>query len=219
LAIKIALAGEGGQGVQVIANILAEAANAEGKEAIYIPNFGVEQRGGVSIAYVQIDDKRIGSPKFSKADIVVALSNRAVDRTRRYVDQRTTFVYDDSLVQAAEIDEHAMGIQAVEADPRSQRRTEVVDDSKEKVTVKLPDNAANVIAISANDIAKNELHPRVFNIIILGAVLKATEVVPLERIKAAIEEKLGDKFEKNPELRDLNYKALEKGMSLVERVV
>jgi 2-oxoglutarate ferredoxin oxidoreductase subunit gamma len=123
------------------------------------------------------------------------------------------------LVQAAEIDEHAMGIQAVEADPRSQRRTEVVDDSKEKVTVKLPDNAANVIAISANDIAKNELHPRVFNIIILGAVLKATEVVPLERIKAAIEEKLGDKFEKNPELRDLNYKALEKGMSLVERVV
>ena len=65
MAIKIALAGEGGQGVQVIANILAEAANAEGKEAIYIPNFGVEQRG-VSIAYVQIDDKRIGSPKFSK---------------------------------------------------------------------------------------------------------------------------------------------------------
>lgn len=219
MAIKIALAGEGGQGVQVIANILAEAANAEGKEAIYIPNFGVEQRGGVSIAYVQIDDNQIGSPKFPKADIVVALSNRAVERTRRYVDGRTTFVYDDSLVQAAEIDEHAMGVIAIEADPRSQRRTEVIDDSKEKLEVKLPDNAGNVIAISANDIAKNELHPRVFNIIILGAVLKATGVVPLERVKAAIEDKLGDKFEKNPELRDLNYKALEKGMSLVERVV
>lgn len=219
MAIKIALAGEGGQGVQVIANILAEAANAEGKEAIYIPNFGVEQRGGVSIAYVQIDDNRIGSPKFAKADIVVALSNRAVDRTRRYVDGRTTFVYDDSLVQAAEIDEHAMGVIANEADPRSQRTPETIDDSKEKLAVKLPDNAANVIAISANDIAKNELHPRVFNIIILGAVLKATSVVPLESIKAAIEDKLGDKFEKNPKLRDLNYKALDKGMSLVERVV
>lgn len=219
MAIRIVLAGEGGQGVQVIANILAESANAEGKEAIYIPNFGVEQRGGVSIAYVQIDDKRIGSPKFPKGDIVIALSNRAVDRTRRYVDERTTFVYDSSLVAAAEIDEHAMGIQAVDADPRSQRRTEVIDDSKERETVKLPDNAANVIGIPANDIAKNELHPRVFNIMILGAVLKATGVVPLERIKAAIEDKLGDKFEKNPELRDLNYRALEKGMSLVERVV
>lgn len=219
MAIRIVLAGEGGQGVQVIANILAESANAEGKEAIYIPNFGVEQRGGVSIAYVQIDDKRIGSPKFPKGDIVIALSNRAVDRTRRYVDERTTFVYDSSLVAAAEIDEHAMGIQAVDADPRSQRQTEVIDDSKERDTVKLPDNAANVIGIPANDIAKNELHPRVFNIMILGAVLKATGVVPLERIKAAIEDKLGDKFEKNPELRDLNYRALEKGMSLVERVV
>lgn len=219
MAIRIVLAGEGGQGVQVIANILAEAANAEGKEAIYIPNFGVEQRGGVSIAYVQIDDERIGSPKFPKGDIVIALSNRAVDRTRRYVDQRTTFVYDSSLVAAAEIDEHAMGIQAVDADPRSQRRTEVVDDSKEKIEVQLPKDAANVIGIPANDIAKNELHPRVFNIMILGAVLKATDVVSLDRIKAAIEEKLGDKFEKNPELRDLNYRALEKGMSLVERVV
>lgn len=219
MAIRIVLAGEGGQGVQVIANILAEAANAEGKEAIYIPNFGVEQRGGVSIAYVQIDDERIGSPKFPKGDIVIALSNRAVDRTRRYVDQRTTFVYDSSLVAAAEIDEHAMGIQAVDADPRSQRRTEVVDDSKENSEVQLPTDAANVIGIPANDIAKNELHPRVFNIMILGAVLKATNVVSLDRIKSAIEEKLGDKFEKNPELRDLNYRALEKGMSLVERVV
>jgi 2-oxoglutarate ferredoxin oxidoreductase subunit gamma len=218
LAIRIVLAGEGGQGVQVIANILAESANAEGKEVIYIPNFGVEQRGGVSIAFVQIDDKRIGSPKFPKADIVVALSNRAVNRTRQYVDKRTTFIYDNSLVAAAEIDEHAMGIQAVEADPRSQRPTELVDEGKVKDQVQLPDNAANIIGIPANDIAKNELHPRVFNIIILGTLLKATAVVPLDRIKEAIEEKLGGKFEKNPELRDLNYKALDKGMSLVERV-
>jgi 2-oxoglutarate ferredoxin oxidoreductase subunit gamma len=50
--IKIALAGEGGQGVQSIAEILAEAANEGGKNALYIPNFGVEQRGGVSIAFV-----------------------------------------------------------------------------------------------------------------------------------------------------------------------
>ena len=47
MAIKIVLAGEGGQGVQIIANMLAESAYAEGKEAAYIPNFGVEQRGGI----------------------------------------------------------------------------------------------------------------------------------------------------------------------------
>lgn len=218
MAIKIALAGEGGQGVQAIANILAEAANTEGKEAIYIPNFGVEQRGGVSIAYVQIDNKRIGSPKFPKADIVIALSARAIERTARYVDGRTTFIYDSSVLAAAEIDDHVIGVQAVDADPRSQRRTEVIDETKQN-NVKLPTNAANIIGIPANDIAKNELHPRVFNVMILGAVIKATDVVSVDGIKQAIEDKLGDTFEKNPELRDLNFRALEKGMSLVERVV
>lgn len=218
MSIRIVLAGEGGQGVQAIANILAEAANAEGKEAIYIPNFGVEQRGGVSIAYVQIDDKTIGSPKFPKADIVIALSGRAVTRTARYVDQRTTFVYDSSLVAAAEIQEDAMGIQAVEADPRSQRQPEAIDDSSEN-EVELPKEAGRIVGIPANDIAKNELHPRVFNVMILGAVIKATGVVSENQIKQAIQEKFGSKFDDNPELKDLNFRALERGMSLVDRVV
>lgn len=215
---KIALAGEGGQGVQSVANILAEAANDNGQEAIYIPNFGVEQRGGVSIAYVQIDDKIIGSPKFKIADIVVALSDRAIERTKRYVGPETVFVYDSSTIQAAEIDDRAIGIQGIEADPRSQRPTNLTDDEAE-FTATLPKNAKAVIGIPANDIAKEELHPRVFNIMILGAVLKATGVVPVEKIKEAIEGKLGYKFDQNPELRELNYKALEKGMSLVEKVL
>ncbi len=215
---KIALAGEGGQGVQSVANILAEAANDNGQEAIYIPNFGVEQRGGVSIAYVQIDEKVIGSPKFKIADIVVALSDRAIERTKRYVGPETVFVYDSSSLKAAEIDDRAIGIQGVEADPRSQRPTNLTDDEA-KFNVELPKNAKAVIGIPANDIAKEELHPRVFNIMILGAVIKATGVVPVEKIKEAIELKLGKKFDQNPELRELNYKALEKGMSLVEKVL
>jgi 2-oxoglutarate ferredoxin oxidoreductase subunit gamma len=62
-AWKIALAGEGGQGVQSVAMILTEAAALEGKEILYIPNFGVEQRGGVSIAFVQIGDEKYWRPK------------------------------------------------------------------------------------------------------------------------------------------------------------
>ncbi|QNO14975.1 2-oxoacid:acceptor oxidoreductase family protein [Alkalicella caledoniensis] len=215
---KIALAGEGGQGVQSVANILAEAANDGGKEAIYIPNFGVEQRGGVSIAYVQIDDKVIGSPKFKTADIVVALSDRSIERTKRYVGPNTVFIYDSSTLQAAEIDDRAIGIQGVEADPRSQRPTSLTDDEAE-FTATLPTNAKAVIGIPANDIAKNELHPRVFNIMILGAVIKATGVLPIEKIKEAIELKLGSKFDAKPELRELNFKALERGMNLVDKVL
>lgn len=93
-AVKIALAGEGGQGVQSVAMILTDAAAMEGKEILYIPNFGVEQRGGVSIAFVQIGDEKIGAPKFKRGDIVVALSDRAVRRVAMYVGPETVFIYD-----------------------------------------------------------------------------------------------------------------------------
>ncbi len=184
MTTKIALAGEGGQGVQSVAEILAEAANQEGREAIYIPNFGVEQRGGVSIAFVQISDQTIGSPKFKTADIVIALSGRAIIRTQQYVDANTVFVYDS----------------AIEIDPEH-----------------LPKNAKRVLSIPALSVAQNELNPRVFNIIILGAVIEATKVVTMDQAKQAIEAKLGHKFAQKPELRDLNYRAMERGVELVQQ--
>ena len=58
--------------MQSIAQILAEAAYDEGKNALYIPNFGVEQRGGVSIAFLQIGEGQIGAPRFVEADILIS---------------------------------------------------------------------------------------------------------------------------------------------------
>jgi len=181
--VKIAIAGEGGQGVQSVANIMAEAAYNSGKQALYIPNFGVEQRGGVSVAFIQISDEVIGSPKFPKGDIVVALSDRAVKRTRQYVDSNTVFVYDS--------------------------RIQGIEDF-------LPREAKRIMAIPAIEIALNEFHPRVFNVIIMGAVIGATGIVQPEDAKKALEKKLGYKFEQDPRLRDLNFRALERGIHLVQ---
>ncbi len=184
--IKIALAGEGGQGVQSVAQIMTNAANDAGKEALYIPNFGVEQRGGVSIAFCQISDEKIGAPKFETGDIVIALSDRAVVRCQQYVGPGTIFVYEASI--------------------------EGVDEF-------LPKNAKKVLAIPALKIAKEELHPRVFNVIILGATLKATNIMSLDDAKSALEKKLGYKFEQNPKLRELNFKALERGAEIIEQLL
>jgi len=181
---KIALAGEGGQGVQSVAMILTEAAYDEGRQALYIPNFGVEQRGGVSVAYVQISDEPIGSPKFKTGDIVIALSDRAVYRTKQYVDARTVFVYDAGI-----------------------------EIPKEE----LPAPAGKILSIPAIQVAKEELHPRVFNVVIMGAVIGFTKVVSVEKAQKALEDKLGYKFEQDPSLRDLNYKALERGIELAEQ--
>ncbi len=96
--MKILIAGEGGQGVQSIAEILARAANEQNKFTTYIPNFGVEQRGGVSIAFVQIGDERLDYAKFDKADIMVAMCNRAIEPIKRYLDDDTLFIYDSSFI-------------------------------------------------------------------------------------------------------------------------
>lgn len=90
--IKVLIAGEGGQGVQSIAEILARAAFAENKKALYIPNFGVEQRGGVSLAFVIVDDKPVVYPKFEKADILTILTERALKRVESYIDQQTKVI-------------------------------------------------------------------------------------------------------------------------------
>jgi 2-oxoglutarate ferredoxin oxidoreductase subunit gamma len=183
---RIALAGEGGQGVQSIAEILAEAAYNQDRQAIYIPNFGLEQRGGVSIAFIQFSDARIGAPKFHKADVVVALSERAVSRTAIYSGSETLFVYDSGF----------------KVNPED-----------------LPREAKKIIGIPAIETANKDLHPRVFNIIIMGAVIGLTQVVSFEAAKDALESKLAYKFEKNPSLRELNFKALEIGKQMGEKAL
>jgi 2-oxoglutarate ferredoxin oxidoreductase subunit gamma len=179
---KIVLAGEGGQGVQSIAKILVEAGYEAKKEILYIPNFGVEQRGGVSIAFCQIADEKIGEPRFSKGDIVIMLSDRAIERCSTYINEYTTVIYDSSVCHT-------------------------------KPEVK----AKEIIAIEANKIANEQLSARVFNIIVLGVVLSATNVIDLQYVKGAMEYALGKKFEAKPELRELNYKALEMGMDLIQK--
>lgn len=177
---KIVLAGEGGHGVQSVAKILVDAGYEADKEVLYIPNFGVEQRGGVSIAFCQISDEEIGEPRFRKADIVVMLSDRAIDRCSCYVDENTTVIYDPSICNT-----------------------------------KPEYNAKQIIGIPANEIANDELTTRVFNIIILGIILESTKVVEVEHAKNAMEKALGKKFEARPELRDLNFKAIERGIQLI----
>lgn len=184
--VRVALAGEGGQGVQSVAEILAEAAYNENKQAIYIPNFGLEQRGGVSIAFIQVSDERIGAPKFNKADVVIAMSERAVGRTAGYSDSNTLFVYDDGF----------------NVDPEE-----------------LPQEAKQIIGLPAITTANEELHPRVFNVIIMGAVIGLTNMVTFDAAKNALEHKLSHKFENNPDLRELNFKALEIGKRMAEKAL
>jgi 2-oxoglutarate ferredoxin oxidoreductase subunit gamma len=89
---KVLFAGEGGQGVQAVAEILAKAAFKQGLKSAYIPNFGVEQRGGVSLAFVIISFEPIIYPKFREADILAIFSDRSIERVRPHLGPRTQVV-------------------------------------------------------------------------------------------------------------------------------
>lgn len=178
---KILIAGEGGQGIQTIAKILARSAFTQGLKTLYVPNFGVEQRGGVSVAFVQIANTELTYPKFKKADLLVVLNERAIQRSASYIGPATKIISNSSLI--------TRGL--------------------------LPaDN--NVAEIDATNIAQKEFTPQTLSILTLGAILPFLPMLKKEYIKKAIREQLGHKFKEKPELEELNYKALEKGISLTK---
>lgn len=198
--LKLLIAGEGGQGVQTIAQLLAETAALEGEYVTYIPNFGVEQRGGVSLAFVQISQNRqIEYPKFSKADILVVLCDRAIPRTKQYLGLNTIFVYDSSQVSPS-------SLPIRKCDPSDHN-------------CPFPYMACNfnkLFALPAFELSKKELDEKVFNVMILGAVLAISHVVKFRDVESVLDKKLEAKFKKNPKLKTLNEKALKIGINSIK---
>lgn len=211
---KVVVAGEGGQGVQALADTLALAAFRNNLNALYIPNFGIEQRGGVSLAMVQVSPGRIGSPKFLKADLVVALSGRALARTGKYCYQETIILYDSSLVEAPEVSDMVVGLQSYD--------TVAPEAFAEQTGYRSGNSTADLagqktFALPAADLAREKLHPRVFNMIILGAMVAVTTLVDLDLVKQALAEKLDRRFARDPQLQEHNFQALEMGYKLVKQ--
>jgi len=180
---NIIVSGEGGQGVLSIAKIIAKASWAQGKQTSYVPYFSTEKRGGISTAMTKISDDSISFPKFAKADLWVALSQRAVERIK-------PFLKDDSVVIV-----NSFLVKDVSAIAKW-----------------------NPHEINATTIAKEELKkPRTFNMVIMGAMLNFVPGVSKEGFEAALEKQFKDKYERDPELKDMNHKAFELGFNLIEK--
>jgi len=183
---KILIAGEGGQGVQTVAKLLNSAAYNKGLKVSYIPNYGVEQRGGVSIAFVQIQNKPVIYPKFEKGDLVIILSERSVLRTWRYVGPETIVIYNSSYI------------------PKT-----LVSSQKTKPKLMIPVDATN---IALNRLKEG----RVFNIIILGTILGCLNKLTFSEVKKELYRKFKKKKKKKVKLEKKNIEALKIGMELVK---
>lgn len=95
--IKLLISSEGGQGGQKMAVILAEAASQSGCQVSLLPHYGVEKRGGISLAYLIIADEKIANPRFSKADYLVVTTWRQLEIPRQFQNKETLVIYGGRL--------------------------------------------------------------------------------------------------------------------------
>ena len=82
---QLRLSGSGGQGVITAAIILAEAAVAEGKQAVQSQSYGPEARGGAH-------------PHVKTPDFVLAMTQKAADKYFVDLNPEGTLILDDDLV-------------------------------------------------------------------------------------------------------------------------
>jgi 2-oxoglutarate ferredoxin oxidoreductase subunit gamma len=98
--LEILIAGMGGQGVILLGTVIGTAAVVyEGKYATQAPSYGTETRGSPAESQVIISSKRIGFPEVEQADILVAMTQGALDRHREKLTKEPTVIVETDLVR------------------------------------------------------------------------------------------------------------------------
>jgi len=97
--IEVRISGLGGQGVVLAGEILGRAAVYEGKHVVQTQSYGAEARGTTAKSEVIISDGRIGFPKVRKCDILVAMSQSAVEIHLRDLKENGMLIVDADMVK------------------------------------------------------------------------------------------------------------------------
>ena len=167
--IEIRLHGRGGQGAVTSAELIAIAAINEGKFAQAFPSFGPERRGAPVQAFARINNKRICTrEKIYNPDIILVL-----DPTLPKITKVTNGLKKNGIA--------------------------ILNSSfSEKEVRKLLDNYKGKLAlVDATKIAIEELGLPITNTTMLGAFIKATELIDVKYIEEALKNRFGKLAEKN----------------------
>jgi pyruvate ferredoxin oxidoreductase gamma subunit len=166
--IEIRFHGRGGQGAVTSVELLALAAIEEGKYAQGFPSFGPERRGAPVLAFSRVDDRPIRLRcKILKPDVVVIL--------------------DASLLR----------IQNPPADLK-ENGIIVLNTNKSVAEIRQEYGYRHTLAlVDANKIAREVLGVPIVNTTMLGALLKATNVVKVESLEHPLRERFGPLAPKN----------------------
>lgn len=97
--VEIRITGLGGQGVVLAGEILGRAAVYDGKEVVETASYGAEARGSAAKSEVIISDEKIGYPKVRKCDVLVTMSQSALDKNIGDLKENGILIVDRGVVE------------------------------------------------------------------------------------------------------------------------
>jgi len=195
IEFNIVLAGVGGQGILLAAEILGTAAVMEGLNVRVGEIHGMAQRGGAVISTVRMGEK-VFSPLIldGNADVVLGFEPLETLRNAKYASEKTLILMGDEKVPPPAITLKGEAYPPIE-----------------EILKKLQRFSKNIIIVEASKLAKEAGSVMVQNSVLLGA-LAATGKAPVkkENLIKALRELVPSKYV------DVNVKAFELGYSFVK---
>ena len=101
---EMRFSGSGGQGVILASVIVAEAAVAEGLNAVQSQSYGPEARGGMCKAETVISRDKIWCSKVTRPDFLLALTQQSLDKYAADLAPEAVVLADDTLSVPASLD-------------------------------------------------------------------------------------------------------------------
>lgn len=96
---EIRISGLGGQGVVLVGEIFGRAAVYDEKHVVQTQSYGAEVRGSATKSEVIIADKKVGFPIVRKCDVLVAMSQTALEKHLKDLKEDGTLLVDKDLVR------------------------------------------------------------------------------------------------------------------------
>jgi len=98
---EIRIAGLGGQGVVLAGQILGRAAVYDGKRVVQTQSYGAEARGSDAKSEVIISDEKIGFPVVRKCDVLVVMSQTAMEKHKKNLKEDGILVVEEDMVNVS----------------------------------------------------------------------------------------------------------------------
>lgn len=100
---QIRVGGFGGQGVMLFGQMLAYAATYSDMNALWLPSYGPETRGGTANCGVILSHEPIASPIFKNPSHLVAFNGSSLNKFNEFMKEGTYILYNSSNIDPSSV--------------------------------------------------------------------------------------------------------------------